>query len=175
MFAWDGTYSDDALVPEGIYRIFIVLNSGASTPETAEGPGLVFRRATADDPLIALLEPAQPQTVSAGSFVTLRWRDDDPTETATIRLTIDDDPRPAEGEVGSDDDMAEIEIVAGREAEPDGDLQDSYVWQVPGSLVPGSYYVFAYIVANPAEPPAELDEQSSVAPGLLIIPDPANP
>ena len=177
-FDWDGTYADGTAVPDGIYRLFILMNTGGSAPETAEGPGLVFRRTTEDQPLVGLLEPGDAQTVQAGGTLVIRWRDDDPGETATIRLAIDDDPRPGENESESEDDIAEIDIVVDREAAADGDLQDSYVWQVPGpaTLAPGTYYIFAYIIANPADPPPQPPvEQSSVAPAPVIIEDPANP
>lgn len=166
-FDWDGTFADGTPVSDGIYRLFIAANTGGAGPEVAEADGLIFRRANEDKPLIALLEPKSVATGAPGGFIAIRWRDDDPTEEATIRLALDDDPNPAEGEDGSDeDDMAEIEILEGREAVGDGDVQDSYLWQVPGTLAPGTYYVFAYI--GP-------DEQVSVAPAPFIIADPANP
>jgi flagellar hook assembly protein FlgD len=103
---WDGTLVDGSPVADGIYRLFIVMNAGTDSPTTAEGTGLVFRRSAPNQPLIGLLEPAQVQTVQAGAYVTIRWRDDDPAGAATIRLTIDDDPNPAENEPGVTDDIA---------------------------------------------------------------------
>jgi len=172
-FDWNGRYSDDTAVPAGIYRLFILMNTGSGTPESAEGEGLVFRRTYAKQPLIALLSPATQQTVEAGDYVTIRWRDDDPNAQAKIRLTVDDDPRPGEGEApGDPNDIPEIEILADRSASADG-VQDTFVWQVPAlsTLGPGLYYVFAYIDAGDG---VHLP-QHSVSPGYLLIKDPLSP
>ncbi|MFH1746469.1 MAG: hypothetical protein ABIG44_05425 [Planctomycetota bacterium] len=166
---WEGAFVDgDAEdAPDGIYRLFIAANTGGAGPEVAEAEGLIYRRATENTPLIALLEPTSVTTGVPGGFIKIRWRDDDPTDEATITLAIDDDPNPAESEDGSEEgDIAEIVILTGREAAGQGDVQDSYLWQVPGTLEPGTYYIFAYIGD---------DEQSSVAPAPFIISDPANP
>jgi flagellar hook assembly protein FlgD len=170
-FTWDGTLSDGSDADPGIYRVFIVMNAGGTTPQTAEADGLIFLREEENQPLIALLEPATPRTVTPGETSRIAWRDDDPGEEATIALAIDDDPNPSDGDGGADD-MAELEILTGREAVGDGDVLDSFFYAIPGSLEPGTYYVFAYIDAAPGsgEP-----RQVSVAPATFIIEDPANP
>ena len=157
--------------PPGIYRLVIVMNAGGSSPIVKAGSGFVFLREEEDQPLIALLEPHQLGSAGAGEYLTIKWRDDDPTEEAQIRLAIDDDPTPDEGEDGSDpDDMAEMVILEEREATGD-DVQDSFAWQIPGlaDLGPGTYYVFAYI--DPAEVGG--DPQISVAPVPFIVTDPS--
>jgi flagellar hook assembly protein FlgD len=176
-FNWDGSAADGSRVPAGIYRIVIVANTGGSTPTTAESSGLVFRREVEDQPLIALLEPATQSMQQAGGTLRIRWRDDDPTGSAKIRLMLDDDPNPNEGETGADpDDMAELLLVDNRDAAPDGDVHDQYHWTIPRTLAPGIYYVFGYIRATETEPGGQLpNEQFSVAPGILIIRDPTNP
>jgi flagellar hook assembly protein FlgD len=167
-FDWNGSLAGGGTVPDGIYRVFLLVNRGAGTPETKESPGLVFRRAEAGKPLIAMLQPASDVTVTAaGTFITLRWRDDDPDETATVRLRLDDDPNPQEAvETGA----AEIELLSGRSAKDDG-VSDTYAYQVPSSLAPGTYYVFAYIDRDGAAP----FEHASLAPGRIIIKDPNAP
>lgn len=167
-FSWNGKYADGTVAPNGIYRLVIVMNTGGAEPETAEGKGLVNRRNTARQPLIAMLAPADILTVNAGDYVRIRWRDDDPTKDATIRITMDDDPNPGEGEI-------ETPILSGRKAGGKSEVEDSYLWQVPNTLAPGTYYVFGYIappVGNPGDPEVEL---ASVAPGRLIIKDPSKP
>ncbi len=167
-FDWDGTLSSGDPADDGIYRLFILLNTGSGSAQTAEGEGLVFRRSLEDQPLIALLEPAAAVTLEAGGTLSLEWRDDDPNEEATIRLTLDDDATPDEGEDGSDpEDQAEREIASDLNAAADA-VQDTLLWQVPGDLAPGTYYIFAYITST--DP---VSEQVSVAPGTLIIDDPA--
>lgn len=118
-------------------------------------------------PLVALLTPATFQTLDAGQFLTIRWRDDDPSGVARIRLTLDDDRHPAEAAETGD---AEIEILSGREAARDG-VSDSFSFQVPATLDPGTYFLFAYIDSDDVAPA----DQVSMAPGRLIIRDPANP
>lgn len=177
-YTWDGTYTDGIAPPDGpnppadgIYSLFIVKYTGSgATPASAEGPGLVFLRRTSEtQPLMAILEPDSQREITAGGYVTISWRDDDPDETATIRLAIDDDDTPGEGEAGSPTDMAELIILDGRDASGDGDLQDSYSWQVPGTLAPRSYYVFGYVLVNGTV------EHTTVGPARLIVPDPENP
>lgn len=166
-FDWNGQNSAGAAVADGIYRVFMAISTGAGNPTTFQAEGLVFRRAEANKPLIGLLQPATNTTSSAGSFLNIRWRDDDPSETGRVFLFVDDDPNPEEAtETGA----AEIEILANRDAGGD-DVQDSFSWQIPSTLAPGTYYIFAYVDRDGARP----FEQSSVAPGRLIIPDPANP
>ena len=164
-FDWDATDATGAAVDPGIYSLFIVMNTGAGTPQTAGAAGLVFRRDDADQPLIGLLQPSATVRVLPGEFVTIRWRDDDPTEDATIRLSIDDDRIPGEAtETGE----PEVEILTDREADPDG-IQDSFAWQVPSMLVPGTYWVFAFIDSDAAAP----DDHSSISPAVIVVRDPA--
>lgn len=168
-FDWDGTDDDDAEVASGIYRVFAVMNTGDGTPDVQESPGLIYRRTDEDQPLIGLLEPASATTVTAGEFLIIRWRDSDPAESATITLTYDDDPRPGEDEPGAEDDIAEVVILENFDASGGG-ADDSYPWQIPGSLPPGTYYIFAYIDGTPDTP--DPDSQS-VAPAPVILRDPA--
>ncbi len=139
--------------------------SHAMAYDSAAGQMVVFGGQTGIA-LIGLLEPATAQTVTPGQFLTIRWRDDDPTGVAPIRLTVDDDPNPAEA---SETGAAEIEILSGREATADG-VQDTFAWQVPGTLLPGTYYIFAYINDTSDVGPGG---HNSVAPAPFIILDPA--
>lgn len=158
-FEWDGEDSGGVAVEAGIYRVFIAVSTGAGTPEIAEAEGLVMRRDVEDQPLLALLTPATVTNVDPGQYVVITWRDDDPEGNAEIRLVVDDDNDPA---TGNDD---QLEIMSDRDAEPDG-VQDSFTWQVPNSLDPGTYYVIGYINGG---------GNASVAPGMIIVNDPANP
>ncbi len=166
-FVWNGNDSSGAAVPVGSYRLFVTIFGDGQQPRSDDSGGLIFRRAVEDQPVVAALEPATVQRVNAGQFVTIRWRDDDPDSVGTIRITIDDDPRPQENEPGSQTDLAEIEILSGRSAGGDG-VQDTFSWQVPGSLAPDTYHVFVYITGNG-------QTQVSVAPASVIVLDPANP
>ena len=166
-FEWSGTTWDGAALPNGIYTVFALVSDG-TTPQTVELDALVFRRTNASDPLIALLEPDTPQTVDPGDFVTIRWRDDTPGDSATIEITLDDNPPKAGGPIGD----PELQILADRDANTDGIL-DSFVWQVPGVLDPGTYYLIATI-KNTLDV-AAANEQVSVAQGTIIVRDPSNP
>ncbi len=115
-------------------------------------------------PLISLLTPAANQTVTPGVDVTISWRDDDPSGVATIRLVLDDDETPSEA-VETDGD--EIEILSGRAAGDDGVL-DRFIWSAP-RLDPGTYFLFAYIDQDGS---GDIDS-FSIAPGLIIVPDPS--
>ena len=163
-FDWDGQDSDDKPVDDGIYRILLLVSRGPGSPQIIQSSALVFRRSDPNQPLVALLEPATDKTVRAGQFVSIKWRDDDPTGSARIRLTLDDDPEPAEVlETGE----AEREILGGREAAGDGVL-DIYNYRVEDALPPGRYYVFAYIDSDDADPA----DHHSVAAGQIEIQDP---
>lgn len=164
-FDWDGTDAGGAPVADGIYRLFIAVSTGAGAPAVVEGDGLVFRRSFAAQPLVGLLAPATNTTANPGSFVTIRWRDDDPDgNDSRVRLVLDDDATPAEGvETGA----GEMLILAGRLASGD-DVQDSFAFQVPGNLAPGQYFIFAYIDRDDTFP----FDHASVASGRIIIPDP---
>ncbi len=165
-FNWNGDDSDGNPVPEGIYRIFLVLNRGTPNPTLIDADGLVFKRDDPNQPLIALLEPASDQSLEAGAFLLLRWRDDDPSGNATIRLELDDDDQP--GETTETGDPPRV-ILTDREASGDGIL-DTFSFQVPADLAPGRYWFFAFIGR-----PGQGDEHSSVAAGQLRIPDPNQP
>ncbi len=164
-FDWGGLGSDGKPILDGIYRLLLIVNRGTSAPQIVESEALVFRRSEQDQPLIALLEPATDKTVEAGEFVFIKWRDDDPTESARIRLFLDDDNIPNEDlETGE----AEIEILPEpREAAGDGVL-DTFNYRVEGTLVPGRYYIFAYIDRDDADP---IDDYS-IAGGQIVIEDP---
>lgn len=164
-FAWNGSDANGATVPAGIYRIFIVVSRASGEPATAEARGLVFRRNETAQPLIGLLEPAAPVTVNFGQFVTIRWRDDDPGD-ARIRLRIDDDATPNQPTETGD---PEITILSDRPAPADG-VQDTFTYQIPSTLEPGTYFVFAYIDRDNSGDP----DQISVAPGRIIVRDPAS-
>ena len=167
-FDWDGTYANGDPVPPGIYQLVIVMNTGGDSPTVKAGTSLVFLREEEDQPLIALIKPDQLGSAGAGEYLTIKWRDDDPTEEAEIRLAIDDDPTPDQGEDGSDpDDLAELVILEERETGGD----DGFPWQIPGlaELGPGTYYIFAYI--DPAEVGG--DPQISVGPVPFIVTDPS--
>ncbi|MCC6357837.1 MAG: hypothetical protein IT450_03770, partial [Phycisphaerales bacterium] len=85
---------------------------------------------------------------------------------ANVFLFIDDDVNPQEDtETGA----AEIQILANRTAGGDG-VQDTFAYQIPSSLGPGTYYIFAYIDRDSTRP----FDHSSVAAGRINIADPNN-
>ncbi len=184
-FAWSGKDSAGTTVADGIYRLYVAVSTGSGTPATADAAGLVYCRTTANQPLIALQKPGSTQSVNAGSYVSIEWRDNAPleetdstgqlktssqevqaSEKAMVRITVDDDATPNQGETGSG---AEKEILSGREAAGDG-VNDTFSWQVPSSMQPGTYWVFAYIGRTGATP-----DNISIAPGRIIIKDPNTP
>lgn len=166
-FAWDGSSPTGDIIGSGMYALFSVANDGVSERVITAAGGLILRRADANKVLIGLLQPAEPVTVDPGDFVTIVWRDNDPTGTALIRLTIDDDQFVDEaGETGA----AQIVILNNRLAgDPDdNELLNQFDWQVP-SLAPDTYYVFANISSGVA------NEHTSRAGGVIIVRDPASP
>jgi flagellar hook assembly protein FlgD len=167
-FEWDGTNDLGDPVAPGIYRPFIISSTGSGTPTIKAAEFLVFRRANADQPLIAITSPSSVVSANFGSFVNIAWRDDDPTDSALIRLTIDDDPNPDEA---VETDEPEIEILVNRTAGADGVL-DTFAWQVPNTIPPGNYYVFAYIDSDPNTAGAD---HINVGPAQIRVIDPANP
>lgn len=163
-FDWNGADTAGAQVPSGIYRVFMVVDRGSGDPEIQEAEGLVMRRFNPVAPLISLLAPATDQTVTGGAFVRISWRDDDPEENSTIRLTIDDDEVPSEA---VETNGPEIEILSGRQANPDG-VQDTFSYQVPASLAPGRYTIFATVDRDGAAP----FDNTATAVGKIVIEDP---
>lgn len=163
---WNGqdTNGDD---DPGIYYILAVMSTGSGTPQIFEADGVIFRRDSDNQPLIALWEPAATQTVDPGDFIHIKWRDDDPlgededdpTPSAKIHIVLDDDGDPA---TAGD----QITILQDWDAAGDG-VDDTLDWQVPsGTLTQGEdYTVIAYIdrggIGN-----------HSVAAGLVILRDP---
>ncbi|RMF82669.1 MAG: hypothetical protein D6744_05825 [Planctomycetota bacterium] len=169
-FEWDGTDDDGMAVPDGIYKPHLVINRGSGAPQIVDGSALIFRRSNDDQPLIALLEPATDKSPDPGAFVLIKWRDDDPSETAKVRLTLDDDDTPNES-VETDD--AEIEILAfskARLASEDG-VQDTFQYKVPATLADGDYFIFAYIDRDEAAP----FDHVAVAGGRIRIDTGASP
>lgn len=166
-FDWFGTDVNGGPIFSGIYRVLLTQSTGSGTPTIVAADGRVLFRDADEQPLISLLEPATDQTLTAGSFLTIRWRDDDPAGTSTVRLFLDDDANPAEP---TETDTAEMEILNSRSAGPD-DVQDTFQFQVPSTLAPGTYFIFAYVDRDNTAP----FEVSSVAAGRLIIRDPSNP
>lgn len=131
------------------------------------GGGLQLFGGVSGLPIISLTSPSAAQTVDPGNFVAINWRDDDPTGEATVRVVVDDDAHPSEGTETGD---PELEILASRPAGPDG-VQDTFSWQVPASLDPGTYFIFAYIDRNGMAP----FDNRAIAGGRVIVRDPANP
>lgn len=158
-FEWDLNVAD------GIYKLFMVVSLEDSDPQIIDAEGVIFRRSDGSQPLIGLLQPAAPQTFVTGGFVSISWRDDDPSSEGFVRLVVDDDPMPNEG---AETDDPEMVILSGREADPDG-VQDTFSYQIPASLAPGTYYIHAYIDRDDAAP----WDNISTAPGRVIIDDPA--
>ncbi len=165
-FDWNGTDVSGAALPDGLYRPVLVVDTGSGTPSTSQADGLIFRRAATDQPVIGVLEPATQQSVSAGSFVRIQWRDNDGSTDATVRLVYDDDATPNEA---AETNAAETTILSNRLAKDDG-VSDSFSFQVPASLAPGTYYVFAYVDRDGVTP----FDCISIAPGRFQIPDPNN-
>lgn len=154
-FDWAGLDKDGAAVPDNIYRVYMVLNRGDGNPRTIDADGLIFRRSTENKPLIALLEPAADLDATRGSFVTIKWRDDDPAETATVFLTLDSDDQPG-NEV--------LKIRSDLSAKGDG-VQDTFEFKIPpvSELAPGTYFILAGIGRDGAT------EHNSVAVGRITI------
>lgn len=166
-FSWNGNDSSGAPVPHGIYQVVIVVNTGSALPKTADSEARVLRRLNDRQPLIALLTPNATTQVDTGQFVSISWRDEDPDGDAIIRVTIDDDAVPNETtETGE----PEIVILSGRAAAGDG-VEDTFLYQIPASLQPGTYHIFAYI----RKPSTIGAGQISAAGGRLIVKDPNSP
>lgn len=165
-FEWDGTDRHGNDVADGIYEIYLAVNRGEGAAQIVDAGVLVFRRSDEDQPLIGLLAPASDETRNPGEGeLLIRWRDDDPSGEAVIRITLDDDPNPDEA---VETDEPEHEILADRDAGGDGVLDTFAYSPIEASLQPGRYYIFAYIDRDGAAP----WDHVSVAPAELVIEDP---
>jgi hypothetical protein len=109
-------------------------------------------------------------TLQAGQTLLIKWRCVDDEGTATIRITIDDDPHPTGDPDDPDpaDTLPEIDTLVTDRACSSVEVEKTYMYQVPASLGPGVYYVFAYI----RDPEAAGQEHYSVAPAPFVIRDP---
>jgi len=177
-FDWNGDDSEGNPVGDGIYRIFMAVNRGSGSPQIVEAKGLVFRRSEAEQPLIGLLQPNADRTLTGGEGgeVFIRWRDNDPEDdpNVAIRLTIDDDATPNEGEVGDPDDAAEEVIPSADwdDLDPAGDgIEDTFTFYVGDDRAPGRYWIFAYIDRDQAEP----WDCIAIAAGQIVVEDPDEP
>ncbi len=173
VFSWDGDDVNGDAVGDGIYNVYIVVSrDGQSAPQNYEAEGRIRRRTDLTMPLIALLQPTSIQTVNPGDRISIEWRDEaadpEPDDGAFITLTIDDDMVPNQGEAGAVGDIAEIEILTDW-ADDGDDIQDTFSYSIPGTLDPGTYYIFAYIDGDRDGTP----EQWSVGPVPFIVDDPA--
>jgi hypothetical protein len=86
-----------------------------------------------DPPLLTLTQPASNVVISDGT-VRIAWEDTDPDSNAVLDLYYEAD---APGTGG-------VPIVTGLAEDPDGDLEDAYLWDI-GGLPPGEYYIFGRI------------------------------
>lgn len=136
--------------PEGRSQLSIAFDEGDQV--------LVQFGGLTGQPLVGALQPANDQTIDAGSLVSIEWRDVDPTGTAQIRVFI-----------RNLTDMSETEILSGREVTGDGVL-DRFNWPVP-ELTPARYEVVVAVDRDGMAP----DDQQSVAPGVLQVEDPDAP
>lgn len=159
-FVWNGQDASGTVVRDGIYRAILLVHRGGTQPTIIEGDALIFRRAVAEKPLIACINPATNQTLKAGQFLSIAWRDEDPGETAKVTLTLVSGATPP----------VETVILSNREAKGD-DVQDSFSYQIPLALAPGIYSIRASIDRDDATPP----DHDSTAVGKLIIKDPNDP
>jgi hypothetical protein len=137
-FEWNGKDSAGATLGDDIYRVVLAVKQG-STRRTVDSPGLIFRRSEANKPLIALLEPSTQRTLKTGDTLNIRWRDDDPSGNAVIRITL--------ARIGQN----ETEILSGRKAADDGD-SDSFAYTIPSALTPGLYTIYLYIDRDGSSP-----------------------
>jgi flagellar hook assembly protein FlgD len=189
-FDWNGDDEHNDPVPSGIYHVLLLINRGSGSPQIVSSDALVFRRVDDDQPLIALIEPNTDQTVEAGQFVFIKWRDDDhggveepedpndpntaayDKDPAVIHLWLDDDDT-----FGDDpnDPAPMVEITPDPndpiDALKDGVL-DTFNYRVPelSVLGPGRYYIFATITREAVTPPDE--GNVSRAAGQVVIDDP---
>jgi hypothetical protein len=100
--------------------------------------------------------------------VLIKWRDDDPSESARIRLTIDDDATPDEG-VETDDPEEVIPSADWDDLEAEGDgVQDTFSFYIGDDREPGRYWIFAYIDRDEAAP----WDNVAIAAGQIVVEDP---
>ena len=175
-FDWDGDDSEGNPVGHGIYRIFMAVNRGAASPQIVEAEGLVFRRSAEEQPLIGVLQPDTDQTLvgGVGGEVLIRWRDNDPSESAKIRLTIDDDATPDEAVEPAEGPLEEEELPSAGwgdlDAAGDG-LEDTFTFYVGDDRAPGRYWIFAYIDRDEVAP----WDNIAIAAGQVVVEDPDEP
>jgi flagellar hook assembly protein FlgD len=171
--AWNGDDSDGNAVDDGIYQVFLSINRGSGSSETMVADQLVFRRAEEEQPLIALLAPDGDVTIvyREGGEVLIRWRDDDPSETAKIRLTIDDDATPAQA-IEPDDGPGAEEVIPSADwddLDPAGDgVEDTFTFYISDERAAGRYWIFAYIDRDQEAP----WDCIAVAAGQIVVEDP---
>ena len=181
-FDWDGRDSNGDQVGydgTGIFQLLMVVDRGSGPTETVEADSVVFLRRWNTQPLITLLEPDADVTLQGGvgGEVLIKWRCDDPSESAKIQLVIDDDATPAQGEVpdDDDDDDAEEEVLPSADwgdLDPGAvGLQNTYRYYVGDDRAPGRYWIFAYIDRNEA---ASWDDVA-IAAGQIVVEDPNEP
>ena len=167
---WKGKDAEGADVDRGIYRVFMVVSRGTGSPQRIAAEGLVFVRDEEELPLIELLQPADDLTFQSGEGgeIRIRWRDDDPSESAKIRLTIDDDATPNEDEDPNDpnDTLPEETIPSAVDLDPAGDgIEDTFIYYLKDTQPSGRFWIFAYIDRGDA---TEIDH-ISVAAGQVVI------
>jgi hypothetical protein len=160
-YDWPGTDSAGGTVGPGLYRLFMAISFGEGTPATLDAEGLVLRRTDPNQPLIGLIAPTALTRVDPGQTVTIKWRDEDPTAKAKVRLVVATTADPNAHE----EDAA---IMSDRAAIDDG-VRDTYAWQVPASglTLETVYYILAYI-----ENEDGVLKSNSVAAGRIIVNDP---
>ena len=161
---WTGDDTDGIAVPDGIYRILMLVNRDGASPTIMESEDFVYLRNDEEQPLVAALKPDTDITVSAGSDVQVTWRDDVPEGVdARIRVTLDDDSTPDEAvETGED----EIVFLTDRDAVGDQDTLNIRYAEL-NDLEPGDYTVFVYVDRDGVAP----FDHVSIANGLIKVED----
>ncbi|MBU0616962.1 MAG: hypothetical protein KKI02_04535, partial [Planctomycetes bacterium] len=101
---------------------------------------------------------------------------DDPSESAKIRLTIDDDATPAQGEAGDPNDAAEEVIPSADwdDLDPAGvGVEDTFTFYIGDDDldVGRRYWIFAYIDRDQEEP----WDCIAIAAGQIVVEDPDEP
>jgi hypothetical protein len=141
-------------VEYGIYRVFISVSFGSGTPQRASSEGLVFRRQTDTQPLIALKQPSSNRSVDLGDTLLIEWRDDDPEEDSKVRLIISENDDPGAP-------LNPVTILEDRDAAGD-DVLDTFSWSVAGLEADKTYYIIAYVERTG-------ESSSSVGPGTISL------